>query len=154
MTDPTCTGLFLDVLQIDEKQVKLLEVGGLNSIDAIVEFFEESIGCGAILPLSHNDMQLTAIDFHAILSRLKTLGCWPDVTKLDDLPLDQFHVSEDCRRSLLQSGFSSLHEMVWTFEQMCIGGTTGQARWLKHHEEIFTALRRIGAWGICRSVSG
>lgn len=154
MSDSKCTGLSLGVLEIDEKQVNLLTESKLNSIDTIIEFLEESIGCGAFLPFSYNGVQLTEVDFHAILIRLKVLGCWPDVTKLEDLPLDQFDVSDECRRSLLQSGFSNLHEMVWVFEQLMIGGPTIKARWLKYHEEIFSALRKIGAWGNCRHPSG
>ncbi len=153
MTDSRCTGLSLAVLEIDEKQVNLLATCGFNSIDAIVEFLEESIGCGAFLPLSYYGVPLTEVDFDVILTRLKVLGCWPDVTKLEDIPLDQLKVSDDCRKSLRQSGFFRLHEMVWGLEQLAIGGPMFEARWLKYHEEIFSTLRKIGAWGNCRQPS-
>jgi hypothetical protein len=150
MSKKPCNELSLDDFGIDAGQVKQLERAGFRTIEEIVHFLEQSLGCGTILPLSANQVSLTGIDFHFILSRLKELGCWPDASQFKDISLEDFDVSEDCRQSLYRVGFSTLHELVWTLEQLLIGGPTFSGAWLRHWGEIFDGLRAIGFWPSCR----
>lgn len=150
MNKQTCNPVSLDEFGIDVGQVKQLEQAGFRTVEDLVHFLEHSLGCGTILPLSANHVSLTVIDFHVVLLRLKELGCWPDVSQFEDIPLDQFDVSENCQRSLHQAGFSTLHELVWTLEQLLIGRPTFSGAWLQYWDEIFDGLRAIGFWPGCR----
>lgn len=136
-------------LEISEENLTPLMQAGFRTIGDVVHFLEQSLGCGSILPLSANAVRLIGIDFHAILARLKALGCWPDVTHFADISLEEFDVSDACRKALYRAGFSTLHEMVWVLEQLIIGGPTFSGVWIRHWEEIFRTLRAMGVWPNC-----
>ena len=60
--------------------------------------------------------------------------------------IEDFHVSEECRRSLKRVGFSTVEEIVEFFEVYTGSCIPVNARWLYYHREIISELKRLGLW--------
>lgn len=139
-------------LNLDELQLRQLEKVGFESVQDLVLFFQQSLGCGSFVPIFVNGVSLVDVDCHVILARLKDMNWLPNASTFEDVTIDRLDLSQEGKEALYRVGFTTLHEMVWTLEQILVAGPMFEADWIKYSGELFRCLRNMGVWPSCHSV--